>query len=326
VERENRPPIDPIPADTSVKSRFRRAFSWHLRNIVPVLISAALIAWILNQVSPSELLDEFRGLNWRVLVPATAIMVGALYLWDTVCLQALFATRKGVPPYGRMLHVRGIAYLVGVVNYELGQGMVAWAMARHQATSFLSALSRSVVLAYHDLVVLLGLGLVGSLLANDPRATFVLWFCLVGLGLLGTVPLALIVMPPNQKERFKRTRFGAWLDDWTLGRSVRLALLRGVYFAILMVYAWVGLEVCSVNVDLMVVVSTIPLVLVADALPSVSGLGVRETALTTLLNPPAELQAAVVALSLLWTTGMIVGRALIGLGNLWLPRLWERVA
>jgi len=305
---------------------FWRASSRRFRNAIPVLISAGLISWVVYQVSPSELRDAFLSLDWSVLVPATLVMVGSLYLWDTVCLQALFTTPLSIPPYGRMLRVRGTAYLVGVLNYELGQGMVAWAMARYQATSFLAALSRSVVLAYHDLVVLFGLGLLGSMLANHPRAIFVQWFCSIGLAGLGAIALVLVLLPPSQKGRIKQTRFGAWLDDWSWGRSVRLALLRGVYFAILMIYAGVGLEVCGVDVDLMVVVSTIPLVLVADALPSVSGLGVREKALLTLLHPSAELQAAVVALSLIWTTGMVVGRALIGLGNLWLPRLWEKAA
>jgi len=318
-------PIRPKMSKT-VTGRFVRVLLPHLRNMTPVLISAALLGWVLYQVSPSELRDAFLRLNWPVLVPATVVMVGSLYLWDTVCLQALFTTRGRVPPYGRMLRVRGTAYLVGVVNYGLGQGMVAWAMARYQATSLLAALARPVILAYHDLLVLFSLGLLGSLLAGNHELIVVRWTCSVGLVGLGAIALVLRLLPPKQKGRLKQTRFGAWLDDWSWGHSIRLALLRGIYFAILMVYAGVGLEVCGVNVDLMVVVSTIPLVLVADALPSVSGLGVRERTLTALLHPPGELQAALVALSLLWSTGMIVGRTLIGLGNLWVARLWEKTA
>jgi hypothetical protein len=88
-----------------------------------------------------------------------------------------------------------------------------------------------------------------------------------------------------------------------------------VYFIILVVYAAVALEICRIPLDFRVVLSTIPLVMLADGLPSVSGLGTRETALQLLL--PSEEPAVLVALSLVWTTVLVLTRATIGLAHLW---------
>jgi len=290
-----------------------------LHRLLPVAVSAGLIAGLLYIIPPSKVIEELAQVPWQQIVPVTAAMVLALYFWDTVCLQTVFATNGHVVPYGRMLHVRGRSYLLGAFNYELGQGLVAWAISRLQKISLLATLSRSIVLAYHDLLVLLTVGLLGSLLVADPPAQILAarYFSLVGLAGLAAVGLAFSLLPRERRERFRQTRWGAWMVDWSLRRSAKLAWQRLVYFGILIVYAGVALSICGIPVDVMVVASTIPLVLLADALPSVCGIGTRETALILLLDP--ENKAVVFALSLIWSTGMIVGRVGIGLVWLWLP-------
>jgi len=53
-------------------------------------------------------------------------------------------------------------------------------------------------------------------------------------------------------------------------------------------------------------------------LPSASGLGTRETALYLLL--PSRQPDVIVAMGVLWSTGVIVVRLLIGLAWLWFDR------
>ena len=96
-------------------------------------------------------------------------MVVALYLWDASCLPTVYSVDGNSWPYRRSLHLRGVSYLGGAVNYELGQAALAWGVARLQNIGVVRMLSRSVLLAYHDIVVLLAAGWVGSLLSDDPR-------------------------------------------------------------------------------------------------------------------------------------------------------------
>jgi hypothetical protein len=289
------------------------------RGGVAVVVSLGLIAWLVWRVSAQKLTAAAAELDWQLLVPATFAMVLALYLWDAVCLKVLFDTPSVRLRYLQALHVRGKSYLAGAINYELGQAALAWDMAHLQQTTLLSTLSRSVLLAFHDVVVLLGLGLLGSLLTDDPKVDSVRKFCLVGLLLLGGLAIVPNLLGEHNRQRWKQSRWGAWIESWSWRRSGQLLLVRVVYFLVLVVYAAVALKICRVDLDPRVVLSTIPLVMLADGLPSISGLGTRETALQILLRPDAP--EVIVALSLVWTSVLIVGRALIGLLHLWGAKL-----
>jgi hypothetical protein len=134
-------------------------------------------------------------------------------------------------------------------------------------------------------------------------------------------------LPGKRLARLKQTRWGAWLSSWSWKRSAQLVLLRIGYYAILIVYAAAALQICGIYLSHIVVLSTIPLVPVANALPSAAGLGTREVALQKLLEPwlaSEHDRAILLAMSLVWSTSMLLGRVVIGLAILWffpLPEL-----
>jgi hypothetical protein len=178
-----------------------------------------------------------------------------------------------------------------------------------------SMLSRTIVLAYYDFVVLLGLGFAGSLLSDDPRIERIRLVVAAAFSIALAIALAVWFLPDALRKKLSGTKLGEALTGWSLSRSLRLIPLRCVYFSIFAVYAAVALESCHVPVDHMVVASTIPLVLLADTIPTISGLGTRDTALQLLLRP--DNPEALLAMSLIWSTGLIIGRSLIGLAFLW---------
>ncbi len=139
------------------------------KRAIPFIFSLILLAWVIWRVSPHSLAVAAAKVNWQLLVPATLLMVVALYLWDAVCLPAVYRVGDHRISYGQALHLRGLSYFGGALNYELGQAVLAWGMARVQQTGLVRMLARSVLLAYHDIVVLLVVGLAGSWLTSDPR-------------------------------------------------------------------------------------------------------------------------------------------------------------
>jgi hypothetical protein len=276
--------------------------------VLPGLVSAALLGWLVWRVSPARLVEAAALLDWPGLALATVALVLGLFFWDAVCLRWLFARLGPALPYQVVLQARGCSYLLSAANYELGQGMLAWRLARAQGTSLARALGGCLLLAWHDAAVLLLLGLAGALSSTDPRAQAARWFCLAGLGILLALGIggALLVG--------RRLAGGPRWWDWR--RAGQLGLLRAAYYAITLAYAATGLYLCGVAVDVRVVGSVVPLVLLADGLPvSVSGLGTREATLLYLLDP--EQPAVVLAFSLVWSTGLMTGRLALGLAYCW---------
>jgi hypothetical protein len=295
-----------------------RLWIWITRAL-PLVVSTALLAVIVWWVSPEALLRAGAQLRWELLLPATAVMVVALYLWDAFCLPAIYCVDACRLPYRHVLHIRGLSYLGGALNYELGQAAIAWGMARLQHTSLLRMLSRSVLLAYHDAVILLTAGLAGAMLTDDERVIRIRPFIAIALALAILVGIVIWSLPARLRARLVTVRIDAVLAGWSLRRSLRLVPLRFAYFSILVVYAAVALAICRISVDHEVVLSTIPLVLLADGLPNFAGLGTRETSLLLLLAPPEP--AVLLAMSLIWSTGMILIRFVIGLAHLWCHEL-----
>lgn len=292
--------------------------SHSIRRVLPLAVSLGLLAWLGTRISPRAVLDAAGHVHWQALLPATAAMVLALYLWDSVCLPTVYRINDKRWGYARSLRLRGLSYLGGAWNYEVGQAALAWGMSRQQGTSVVLMVARSLLLAYHDIVVLLGLGLVGSLLSSDPRMERLRWG--IAFGLMGASMLAFgaWAMPKKVRHFFKHGELA--LSGWNLRRSLALVPMRVVYFSILIIYAALSLRICSISVDGRVVFGAVPLVLLADALPSLAGLGTRETTLQMLLNPSQP--EVLLAMSLIWSTGLILGRAAIGLAHLWWSQLY----
>ncbi len=285
---------------------------------LPAGTTLALITWLLIRVSPHRLLDAAREIAWVPLVIATGTMVVALYLWDSVCLQTVYSIHKNRWSYRRSLQLRGLSYLGGCVNYELGQAALAWGLAKLQNANLVRMLSRSVLLACHDIFVLLTGACLGSLLTSDPRVVRVRPYLAIAIASVAAIAVLFRVLPYRFRTRFRASDGESYLEGWSFMRSLRLIPMRFVYFGILLVYAVIALHICDVPVDRRVTASTMPLVLLADGLPSFAGLGTRETSLQLLLDPGRERAPMLLAMSLFWSTGLLTVRLTIALAILWI--------
>jgi hypothetical protein len=273
-------------------------------------VSTALIGWLFWRIPPVDVAEAAAALDWPVLALATGLLVLGLYFWDAVCLRWLFAQIGWRLRFGTVLHARGCSYLLGAVNYELGQALLAWKLSQEQHIPVGRILAGCVLLGCHDLAVLLGLGLVGSFVGPVHQLR-TLVFCITGI--VSLVALSVLA------RSIRRGQEG-WLAIWSWRRSARLLLLRGAYYGLMLAYAAIALDVCNLPVDVWIIAGVIPLVLLIVGLPiSVSGLGTRETALKQLLAPASP--AVVVAFSFFWSAGLIMGRLALGLGHTWLPWL-----
>jgi hypothetical protein len=259
---------------------------------------------------------------WVPLFLATGTMVFGLYFWDSACLPTVYSIRDNRWSYRESLRLRGLSYLGGCVNYELGQAALAWGLARLQNTGIVRMLSRSVLLAYHDIFVLLTASLIGSLLTDDPRVTRLRPYLMIAVTIAVVIALTFKLLPHSFRARFRRADNESFLEGWSFVRSFRLILLRLMYFGILVVYAVIALWICKVPMDNRVAASAMPLVLLADGLPNVAGFGTRETSMQLLLDPGREHAPVLLAMSFFWSTGLLVGRLGIALTTLWLRQIF----
>ncbi len=178
-----------------------------VRRAWPAIISLALLGWLLWRVPPPRLIAALAELAWPLLLTATALLVVTLYLWEALCFRELFGLADLPSTYGQMLRVRGLSYLAGVINYEAGQAMAAWHVSRLQQTTLLSALSRTVLMAHHDLMVLFAMASVGATLSTDSQAAALRPYCWVGLAVLIGAAAAVAFLPGQWRARWRTSRW-----------------------------------------------------------------------------------------------------------------------
>jgi hypothetical protein len=297
----------------------------HWKRGLPVVGSLALAAMVIWRVSPGDLYQALASLNWALLAPMSLALVAALYLWDSMCLWWLFKQPRAPLSYRATLRARGVSYLFTILNYGVGQGVLAWFLAKKQERGFLASATRCVMVTYADLCVLLTLGLIGGALGEGPRLRGVLFFCGLALSALAALSAAVYLLPGRWVQNVRQTRWGAALRSsaWRWRDLLPLGAMRLAYVGLGLIYITLALAVCGVALDPWVLIGVVPLVVLVDGLPiSVGSLGTREAALLLLLDPfllKAD-EPVLVAFSIVWSTCGLSGRALIGLGNLWVPK------
>ena len=288
--------------------------------LMPLAGTAALIALLAWRVSPTDVARAMGEVQWPGIVAATAALALVIFFWDGVCLRWLFRDRRRPLRYPEVLQARASAYLGTVLHFGLGQGLLAWQLARRQQKPVLAAMARCAAMAFVDLWVLLGLGLVGASLSQDPRTRGVDVFCLGALLLLAAVTLTVRFAPlPHRVAAFlQQSRWFTWwhATDLTWGTVALLYPLRLAYFIMGLAHASVILRLAGFQLDRSLVLSILPITAIVDALPlSVAGLGTREAMLLAFLQP--DRPATLLACTLLWWTAMLLSRAAIGLVVLW---------
>src|SRR5262249_50882302 len=152
---------------------------------------------------------------WVPLASLTLVLVLSLFVWDAFCLHWLFSRIQPTLGFWPVLQARGYSYLIGAVNYELGQGVLAWRLARILNRSLIASLALCFLLLCHDTFVLLTLGFVGSLLRTDPAMVVLRWFSGGSLVLLIIAAIVVRSILRGRSDTLRHSRWGAWLEGWS---------------------------------------------------------------------------------------------------------------
>ncbi len=300
------------------------------KRLLPLLGTIGLLAWLFTRVSPAQLWDAFQRIDWHLLVPMTWALAIGNYLWDAVCITWLFHDGRGESEsvrYRDVLRLRGVSYLFSVINWGLGQGLLVYVMSRLRKLPISTAAGRCVAMAYVDVLMLLGFGLLGVTLNTDPRIAPMTKPAIVALVLLGGTLILFRLAPRRWLRHVKKSKAGGVADilQWRWSSLLQLCAMRSVYFVGGMIYLGACLRVCGIYLDYHVVISILAVIAMLDGLPiSIFSLGTRENALILLLNP--EDPAVVVAFCLIWSLGVVSTRVLIGLLCFWHPAsrgIWD---
>jgi uncharacterized membrane protein YbhN (UPF0104 family) len=284
-----------------------------LQRLLPVLVSAGILVWLLEGIDRQALLD---ALDARVVavMGAALLVYGAVTLWiEATSIQRLLLTVPAQLPLWTIARVKSASYLLAILHYALGAAALSLLLHRRAALPLARAASIVILIASVDLIVVLGLaGASAASLQSGPEihaglllTALVLFFG--GLTLL-RVPTSL-----GPLERLRELAIFEGLRTVPPARLLELFALRTVFALCFVSVCAAAFHAFEVPVPLLRVVPGMLIVALVAAVPvAVAGLGTSQAAFVLLFAGYASREELLV-MSLLLSAGLMLLRAAMGL-------------
>ncbi|HZF08895.1 MAG TPA: lysylphosphatidylglycerol synthase domain-containing protein [Thermoanaerobaculia bacterium] len=282
------------------------------RRFGPWLVAAGLLLFLLHRVPFAALRSGLAHGPWGALTAYTFPLAALTLVADAFATQVCLAVTGEPRPFRTLLLVRGATYLLGLVNYALGQGGIGLYLHR---TGTRAARGTGIVLFLMavnlgSLALTAALGLVlpvGNRLGPEVRD-----LVLGGL-VLGALYLGVVALRPAFLNRYEILS-----PLFAAGVRGHLAALAGrlPHVLLLALGQWGALWIWGVRIPADHALALMPLVLVVAALPvAPAGLGTLQAAQVLLFAHYAS-EAAVLSFSLAFSLLGLVFQAIVGVACL----------
>ena len=285
-----------------------------MRRLLPLAVSVIALGGLFASVDLSKLVD---ALSWRVaaIVIPGFVLYGAVTLaLETVSIQRLLGrTPVSVSP-GTAARIKCASYLLGIVNYALGVAALGVLLQRRAGIRLAEAANVVLLISGLDMLVVLSLAAAG--LAASGSETPTVWVVVLavgGLGFFAGIALLRTSASLGPLERIRSLALFQALRATPLSRLGQVTLLRVLFSCAFVAMAGATFSAFEIVPELSELVVGILVVAVVSALPiAVAGLGTGQAAFVYQFQDLAS-REALMAVSLVFSAGMIVLRAGMGL-------------
>jgi hypothetical protein len=284
----------------------------------PWLVALAILAFLFTRIPRRALLNALEAGPWLSLGAYTLLQALIILIADAYATSVSLAITGFRKQFSLIFLARGASYILGILNYALGQGAFGLYLQR-SGVGTIRAAGTMLFLMIVNLGVLLLVASFG-LLAGGYPGTVHFNLSPLGYGLLvGMVLyLAIIGLRPRCLQSYQLL---APLLEAGLTGHLKAALGRLPHILVLVLTYWGALRLWGIAVPLAQGVAMVPLVLLIGALPITPvGLGTTQAALVLLFSPyvplstPEVRAATLLAFSLIYYFLGIVVLALLGIG------------
>ncbi|OGR24115.1 MAG: hypothetical protein A2139_07025 [Desulfobacca sp. RBG_16_60_12] len=289
------------------------------------MVGFLILAALFTRIPFSDLRQALARGPWLLLGIYAIIQVLITLLADGYATRISLAVTGVNWRLGKVLATRGTTYLLGLVNYALGQGGIGYYLYRDGITGdrMTGIVLFMLIINFGLICLLAALGVVAQGLAHYPHIiSLAVWFFFI----LTSFYLTIIAVAPKTLQRFR-----GLAPLWQAGVSGHLTAAAGrlPHLFILVLGHWGALRLWGIALPLDQAIILIPTVLVISALPLTPvGLGTTNAAQVILFSPyapyatPETRAAAVLAFSLIYYVLGIAAQLILGLSSwLWLRRM-----
>ncbi|MBN2575934.1 MAG: flippase-like domain-containing protein [Deltaproteobacteria bacterium] len=288
------------------------------KKLGPILawtVTIGILVYLFHTIPLAKVGEAIHAAYWWA-IPATALIVLAVYLADSYAIMKTFGWFVAPLSYREVLVVRGATYLLALVNYTIGQGAIIYFVNRSRGVPILRGTAAVLLVMGVNVLMLLVLSSVGLLVASDvpPVLRLVVLIAYASLA----VYVVLVMLRPSWLAR--RPLFDVLLSAG-VGGHLRAMAVRVPHIFTLLALSWVSMAAFGVVIPVAKAILCLPIVYFVAVLPiSVQGLGTSQALMIHFFSeyaPGATTEArwaAVLAAGLVAQAVAFVIQLSIGLG------------
>jgi uncharacterized membrane protein YbhN (UPF0104 family) len=286
------------------------------KKALPWVGAVGIIGWIFGHVPFAEVIEAARGADLGTFFLALGLAVVGWFLLDSRA-YAYVITRFNAPlSWAEARALRGVTYIVAAINWNIGTASVVLYLRRLKQIPVFESTSSVFFYTNFDGLVLVSLAFLGaSLFGESPEVLQIQRGAGVAFGVI-VVTLALLMSSKPSWGWLTRAR--AWPIFLAFRRArprdfAVLLVIRLTYFAGFVVVFTVGARAFGIDLPWMLAVASVPVVLMAGALPiAPAGLGTQAATMLFFWSEHGS-EAQIVAFGLLFPIVITLARVLLGL-------------
>jgi len=288
-----------------------------VRTYGPWLGALAVLVYLFREVPVEEAWQAAQSARIDFFIPAIAAAIFVWFLLDSRTLAYLLSRFNAPVSWPEARSMRGVTYLLTVLNWNVGTAAIILYMKRAKRVSALEVTSSMFLYGNCDGLIMTVLAFVGTLAVEDSAAVETIRRA--ALGFVAFQALTLLAMVSS-------TPGWGWLNKVrgaSIVRSYRLAeprdflfvlVMKLGYFMVFIWIFWVGSHAFGVEIPFALALASAPLIMLVAALPiAPAGIGTQAAAMVFFWSDYGT-QAEILAFGMVFPVALVVGRCLLGLG------------
>jgi uncharacterized membrane protein YbhN (UPF0104 family) len=287
-----------------------------LKRTLPWGVAAAILWLLFRRVPFRDALVAADQARLGVFVPAILVAVTLWFWLESTAFARLFSRFNAPVSRREARGLRAVTYLVTPINWNLGTGAIILHLRRSKGIAALETTSSMLFYGLIDALAMGALMLLGvSMLPASPALTTIGRVAAVIVGIQLVLLVFFWLRGPDwgwiRRVKALRVFRTHGLAKWS--DVAFLLLIRSLYFGCFVLFFWVGTRAFHVEVPLLFMVASVPVILATGALPiTPAGLGTQQAAMLYFFAPFGS-EAQILAYGLAFPVALSLGRMLVGL-------------
>lgn len=287
-----------------------------LKTIAPWLGAIAIFGYLFWDVPYEDAWEAARSARLDLFIPEMLIAVIFWFLLDSAALAYLLTRFNAPVSWAEARSIRGITYLVTVLNWNVGTAAIVLHLRRSKRVPALESTSSLFFYGNCDATLLMALTLIGTSTFPDSAGLatiqkFAAVFFAFQIGIF-------ILLTTNRPDWawVRRVRGAAIVRSYRLSSLQDFSVVMGlklIYFIGFLWIFWAGSHAFGVGIPFSLAVASAPAIMMISALPvSPAGLGTQAAAMVFFWSDYGD-KAAILAFGLVFPVALTLSRCFLGL-------------